>query len=84
MPIYIYEHTGKPGKGCEKEFEVHQEFKSEHLEKCPKCGKEVKRIITSANFSIDKLGHLALQEKGFSKLVRRDKGTYEVEGALKK
>ena len=84
MPLYIYEHIGKPGKGCEKEFEIHQEFKSEHLAKCPKCSRKVRRIIKSANFTIDRLGNLALKEKGFSKLVRKDKGTYEVEGALRK
>jgi putative FmdB family regulatory protein len=84
MPIYVYEHVSKPGKGCKKEFEIHQEFKSEHLKKCPKCGRKVRRIIKSANFSIDHLGHLALKDKGFSKLVRRDKGVYEVEGAARK
>jgi predicted nucleic acid-binding Zn ribbon protein len=84
MPIYIYEHIGKPGKGCEKEIEIRQEFGSEHLEICPICGREIKRIIKSANFSIDRLGHTTLKEKGFTKLVRRDKGTYEVEGAGRK
>jgi predicted nucleic acid-binding Zn ribbon protein len=84
MPIYVYEHTGKPGKDCEVEIEIHQEFHSQHLEKCPKCGRKIRRIIKSANFTIDHLGHLALKEKGFSKLVRRDKGTYEVEGAMRK
>ena len=84
MPLYIYEHTGKPGKGCEKEIEIHQEFKSEHLENCPKCGRKVRRIIKSANFTVDRLGHLSLQEKGFTKYVRKDKGTYEVEGAGRK
>ena len=83
MPLYVYEHTGKPGKDCEKEIEIYQEFGSEHLEKCPKCGKKIKRIIVSANFSKDRLGHTTLQEKGFTKLVRRDKGVYEVEGAAR-
>jgi len=84
MPVYVYEHTGKPGKGCKKTFEVRQEFGSEHLKKCPKCRRKVKRIIVSANYSIDRLSHTSLQEKGFTKFVRRDKGTYEVEGAGRK
>ena len=84
MPVYVYEHTGKPGKGCKKEFEIHQEFQSEHLTKCPTCGRKVRRIIVSAHFSVDHLGHLALKEKGFTKLTRRDKGTYEIEGAGRK
>jgi hypothetical protein len=81
MPIYVYEHTGKPGKGCSKQFEIHQEFGSERLEECPTCNRSVKRIITTANFTIDHLAASSLKEKGFSKLVRRDKGVYEVEGA---
>ncbi|HDS30214.1 MAG TPA: zinc ribbon domain-containing protein [Firmicutes bacterium] len=84
MPVYVYEHVGKPAKGCSKRFEIHQDFGSEHLAKCPKCGRKVQRIITTANFTIDHLSHTALKEKGFSKLVRRDKGTYEIEGALRK
>ncbi len=81
MPVYVYEHMNKPGKGCKKEIEVHQEFGSEHFSKCPKCGRKVKRIITTANFTIDHLSSSSLKEKGFSKLVRKDKGVYEVEGA---
>ena len=84
MPIYVYEHIGKPAQGCKKEFELHQDFKSEHLSKCPKCKRKVRRIIKTANFTIDHLAHTALKEKGFTKLVRRDKGTYEVEGAGRK
>ena len=83
MPVYVYEHIGEPGEGCEKEFEIHQDFGSKHLQKCPKCKRKVRRIIKTANFSIDHLSHLALKEKGFTKLVRRDKGTYEIEGALR-
>ena len=84
MPVYVYEHVREPGKGCKKEFEVHQEFGSEHLKQCPKCHRKVRRIITTANFTVDHLAHTELKDKGFSKLVRRDKGTYEIEGALKK
>jgi hypothetical protein len=83
MPVYVYEHTDKPPKGCRKEFELYQEFGSKHLKKCPVCKGKVQRIIVSANFSIDRLAHTELQQKGFTKLVRRDKGTYEIEGAAK-
>ena len=85
MPIYVYEHIAEPGDDCEKEIEVYQEFGSDHLEKCPKCGRKIRRIIVSANFSVDHFSGTALKDKGFTKLVRRDKGTYEVEGTpLKK
>ncbi len=83
MPVYVYEHTGDPGKDCEKEIEIHQEFGSDHLEKCPKCKRKVRRIIKSANFTVDHLAPTALKEKGFTKLVRRDKGVYEIEGAAR-
>jgi len=80
MPVYIYEHIEEPGEDCELEFEIHQEFGSDHLEKCPICKRKVQRIIKSVNFSIDRLSDSSLKEKGLTKLVRRDKGTYEVEG----
>jgi predicted nucleic acid-binding Zn ribbon protein len=84
MPIYVYEHTGKHGKKCKKEVEVHQDFGRERLEKCPVCKNKGRRIIVSAHFTIDHLGHLDLQAQGFTKYTRRDKGTYEVEGAGRK
>ena len=80
MPVYIYEHVNEPGDGCEAEIEIYQEFGSEHLEKCPKCKRKIRRIIKSANFSVDHFGSGELKEKGFTKLVRRDKGVYEPEG----
>jgi len=84
MPVYVYEHIDDPPEGCGKNFEFHQEFGSRHLKKCPKCKEKVRRIIVSANFTIDRLSHTELKDKGFTKLVRRDKGTYEIEGAGKK
>ncbi len=81
MPIYVYEHVSKPGKGCEKQFEYYQEFKSDHLKKCPECKRKVTRIITTANFSVDQLSDTSLKDKGFTRLTRRDKGVYEVDGA---
>ena len=83
MPVYVYEHVKEPPEGCEKQFEIFQEFGSEHLKKCPKCGRSVRRLIVSANFSRDRLGHTTLKDMGFSKLVRRDKGVYEIEGAAR-
>ncbi|MDD4953405.1 MAG: zinc ribbon domain-containing protein [Candidatus Omnitrophica bacterium] len=42
MPTYEYECTH-----CGHTFEVSQKITDKHLEKCPKCGKKVKRLIAS-------------------------------------
>jgi len=42
MPTYEYEC-----KACGYRFEVFQSITAKHLEKCPKCGKAVKRLISS-------------------------------------
>jgi len=40
MPTYEYEC-----KHCKKNFDVFQKITDKALEKCPKCGKKVRRII---------------------------------------
>lgn len=47
MPIYEYRC-----KGCKKEFEVLQKITDEPLAACPKCGKQVKRLISQTSFSL--------------------------------
>ena len=42
MPTYEYEC-----KACGHRFEAFQSITAKHLEKCPKCGKGVKRLISS-------------------------------------
>jgi putative FmdB family regulatory protein len=41
MPTYDYECTQ-----CKHRFEVFQQMSAKHIEKCPKCGKNVKRLIS--------------------------------------
>ena len=42
MPTYEYECTV-----CGHAFEAFQKITDKHLEKCPKCGKKVRKLISS-------------------------------------
>ena len=75
MPVYEYEHLDS---GCTlgKQFELRQSLDSEKLERCPECGKPVKRLISLCAISTPKTNS-DLKNHGFTKLVRRDHGIYE-------
>ena len=75
MAVYDYEHTGRACR-LGRVFEHEQPIKDEPLDKCPECGRPVKRLIASPNLSFPK-SDSTLKEQGFSKLVRRDQGVYE-------
>ena len=47
MPIYEY-HC----KTCKKDFEVLQKITDDPLAACPKCGKQVKRLISQTSFTL--------------------------------
>ena len=78
MPVYIYEHIDKHGD-CPVEFERFEKITDKGITECPVCGNPVRRIIKNVNFSIDRLQPSSLNELGLKKLVRKDKGVYEVE-----
>jgi putative FmdB family regulatory protein len=75
MPIYEYEHIGKP---CSlgKVFEVRQSIKDDDLNKCPNCLESVRKLISRINISVPKSDR-ELRDHGFTKLVKRDDGVYE-------
>ena len=80
MPRYLYE--------CDNEvcansagFEEYQSMAEDALETCPLCGGHVARIICAVGMATP-TGDVALKEKGFAKLVRRDNGVYENVTAL--
>lgn len=78
MPTYVYEHAGKAA-GCKlgADFEVEQSVKEPALEKCPECGRRVRRIITpSFGIGVPK-SNADLKGLGFTKLVKRGDGNYE-------
>lgn len=45
MPIYAYEHVGIPGKGCPKAIEVFQTMSEGAHEKCPDCGRALRKLV---------------------------------------
>ena len=45
MPVYAYQHTGIPGKGCPKDIEVFQTMRSDAFAVCPDCGRPVRKLI---------------------------------------
>ena len=80
MPIYEYKAVNK-NKACDycrKGFEELQKINDKPILKCPRCGIPVKRVFTtfSQGYSKSNFDRRA-QEKGFHKLKRVDKGTYE-------
>jgi len=79
MPIYEYRHTDKIGDTCEETFEVFQKMSDDPLTECPICGEPVEKILSRTAGGVDKLAPSRLKELGFSKWVKRDKGTYERE-----
>ncbi|MGH7144639.1 MAG: FmdB family zinc ribbon protein [Planctomycetota bacterium] len=79
MPIYEYEHVAQKGKNCTAVFEEFQTMQDPPLTACPVCGKPVHRLISRSTGKVNILANSNLKEKGFTKLVRKDKGVYEKE-----
>ena len=75
MPRYIYECDNAKCP-CGGVFEEFQSIKEDALTVCPHCGGAVSRIVRPVGLAAP-TGDLELRDKGFAKLVRRDKGVYE-------
>mgnify|MGYP000001717379 FL=1 len=75
MPVYEYEHVGRPCK-LGKVFDFKQSLADDPLVKCPECSSAVKKIISQISISCPKSDG-ELRDLGFTKLVRRDDGVYE-------
>jgi putative FmdB family regulatory protein len=75
MPIYEYEHVGRPCK-LGKVFDFKQSLADDPLDKCPDCSGVVKKLISRTSFSCPKTDG-ELRDLGFTKLVKRDDGVYE-------
>jgi predicted nucleic acid-binding Zn ribbon protein len=80
MPIYEYEHREPDAGGAEcgrgVQFEIEQRISDGALERCPDCGRAVKRLISRTFVSTPK-SDSDLKSMGFTKLVKRDQGVYE-------
>ena len=75
MPRYIYECENPqcPSGGV---FSEVQSIHDDALSVCPHCSGKVSRIICPVGLATP-TGDSELKDKGFAKLVRRDKGVYE-------
>jgi putative FmdB family regulatory protein len=82
MPVYQYEHS-EGAESCPrgKAFTVSQRMADDALEICPDCQGPVERLISSTYVSAP-TADTDLRDKGFAKLVKRDKGVYENVTAL--
>jgi putative FmdB family regulatory protein len=78
MPIYEYEHH-PPVDDCQQVFELLQRMSEEATTLCPVCGKPVRRMVGRFAPRVAILGSANIRDKGFTRLVRKDKGVYEVE-----
>lgn len=75
MPVYEYEHQGKPCKRG-RVFEVTQSIREERLTVCPECGGAVSRLISGAYVSTPTTAS-EYKSMGFTRLEKRDTGVYE-------
>ena len=75
MPVYEYEHKEKH---CDigLVFEVEQSINEKPLDRCPKCKRPVKKLISMAYINTPRT-NTELRDMGFTKLVKRDDGIYE-------
>jgi len=77
MPIYQYKAEEKGCETCSSGFEFMQAMKDKPLKQCPQCGAKVKKVPALFSGFVPMLSNSSLRDKGFTKLVKRDKGTYE-------
>jgi len=80
MPIYEYKPVGEGCEHCSGGFEVFQQLGEPPLQKCPRCGARVQKVLSS--FQTTKYGEPSarnLKEHGFSKFRKTADGTYEKE-----
>jgi len=76
MPRYEYKHIETPCPAMGEVFEVTQSMKDAPLTQCPHCAGPVRKIMSRVSI-MRPTSNTELKEKGFTKLVRRDKGVYE-------
>ena len=80
MPVYDYEakESKKSCPHCKDGFEIVQLIEDNRLDKCPKCGSPIMKIITAPAIGRSKsmLDDRA-KNAGFTKLKKVSKGEYE-------
>jgi len=80
MPIYEYEAVDQDRccSFCARPFSIHRSLRDPPLEKCPKCGTPVRKLVSCPNIGVSSSGFdRRAKEAGFHKLKRLGKGEYE-------
>lgn len=78
MPIYEYEPTDHDCLICNGRVEVLQGITDAPCEICPTCGLGVKRVVSRAQFKLDKKpSDEKSADRGFTKFKRVEKGKWE-------
>lgn len=77
MPIYQYKPVKQCLGTCKSGFEIVQSMKDKPLTQCPECGAAVKKVPALFSGGTATLSDGNLRDKGFTKLVKKDKGVYE-------
>ncbi len=77
MPFYEYQAIEGGCEYCREAFDVLQKMSEKALDKCPKCGAALRKLISSVNIGKNVLSNSNLRDKGFTKLVKKEKGVYE-------
>ena len=80
MPIYEYMLKEGTCDECPGRFEARQRLSDQPLSACPRCHKPVQRVISAPAIHLP-VTRSKLKETGMTRLVRKDRGVYEVEGA---
>ena len=80
MPLYVYEaRDGKKScPNCRGGFEISQRLSDPKLEKCPRCGNPVFRVIQAPGLTHSQTDlHYRAKRAGFHTLKKVDHGTFE-------
>ena len=83
MPTYEYQAVDQKQacEHCRQRFETRQSMNDKPLNRCPRCGGQVERVISLCSVSTAQsvksmLGDKNLKEKGFTKLVNEGGGKF--------
>ena len=80
MPIYEYicSAAKRSCSYCASGFELLQKASDQRLERCPRCGAPVEKLISAHSVGASRSGlDQRAKSAGFHKLERRGKGEYE-------
>lgn len=77
MPIYEYQAVSKGCDRCTDRLEAVQRMGEAPLSQCPHCGAPLRKLVSRFAAHHDALSASNLKDKGFHKLVRKEKGVYE-------